>query len=639
MKDGFIKVAAGGISVVVADPDANAVSIVEQAAQAAQQGVKLLVLPELCLTGYTCQDLFYSDMLIHAAMSALADIAAATGAMDLILCVGMPIRFAGKLFDCAVVLQRGRVLGVVPKVHLPNFGEANDSRVFASAFDNGDVQLIDILGESVPFGTPILFRSRTMPDFAFGVEIGSDLWAMDPPGRMLAQAGATVIVNLSASAEMVGRADYRRMLTQSTSARLISGYVMANACDTESTQDLVFSGHHLIAENGTILAENPPFGAQDMIVSEIDTARMAGERRRNTDWPAHSEVCLVEFDQAMEETTLTRPVEKNPFVPACPQEADRRAESILQMQSRALKKRLEHTHAKTIVLGISGGLDSCLAMLVAARAMDLCGRSRKDILAVTMPCFGTSSRTRSNAGDMCDLLGVTMREVNICESVRLHFKDIGHDEAVRDVTYENSQARERTQVLMDLANETGGMVLGTGDLSELALGWATYNGDHMSMYGVNGSIPKTLVRCLVRYEAEMVGGELARVLLDIVDTPVSPELLPADGQGKISQKTEDLVGPYELHDFFIYYALRFGFTPAKIFRLAKYVFAGEYDAATILHWLRTFFRRFFAQQFKRSCLPDGVKVGSAGLSPRGDWRMPSDAVSRAWLAQIDTLQA
>jgi NAD+ synthase (glutamine-hydrolysing) len=468
------------------------------------------------------------------------------------------------------------------------------------------------------------------------VEIGEDLWATDTVSRSLAAQGATIIVNPSASAESVGVADYRRMLVQSTSARLLCGYVCANAGPEESTQDAVYSQHHLIAENGVMLAENKPFGTCDLLISEIDVQRLADERLRNSLF--ESKLCgSVAFKQPVRQTKLTRHFDANPFVPDNA-DMDARAESILQIQAHGLAKRLDLTWSKKAVVGISGGLDSTLALLVMVRAMDLLGRPHSDVLAVTMPCFGTSKRTKNNAITLCNELGVELQEVNIMAAVQQHFKDIGHDPSVLDVTYENSQARERTQVLMDIANQCNGLVVGTGDLSELALGWATYNGDHMSMYGVNGDVPKTLVRVVVRYEAMRSHDALRDVLLDILDTPVSPELLPVDDKGQIAQKTEDLVGPYELHDFFLFHTVRSGFTPSKIFRLAQHVFAGVYSDAVILHWLRTFTRRFFNQQFKRSCIPDGPKVGSVALSPRGDWRMPSDASSKVWLDEIAELE-
>ena len=488
-----------------------------------------------------------------------------------------------------------------------------------------------------PFGTDLLFACAELPDYTFGVELCEDLWVPCPPSTRLTAGGAAIIANLSASDEVIGKADYRRMLVSATSARLACGYIYCSASPTESTQDMVFSRHHLIAENGTILAENEPFADAELTITEIDVQRLMHERHRTTSYDAVPGLRQIVFHQPLRRTQLTRPIAPNPFVPPYDDQLRARAEAILRIQSQGLKKRIEHTHAKTVVLGISGGLDSTLALLVCVRAFDLCGRSRKQIQCVTMPCFGTTKRTKSNAVKLCEELGVSVQEVNITAAVRQHFADIGHDESVHDVTYENCQARERTQVLMDIANQSGGLVIGTGDLSELALGWATYNGDHMSMYAVNCSVPKTLVRYIVQYEAASSAPALQAVLLDILDTPVSPELLPADENGQIAQKTEDLVGPYELHDFFLYHTLRFGTRPRKLFRMAKYAYAGKYDDETIRHWLKTFCRRFFQQQFKRSCIPDGPKVGSVTLSPRGDWRMPSDASSHLWLSEAEAL--
>ena len=625
MTDGFIKTAAGTIDVQVADVQTNTDTILARVRQADAAGVDLLTLPELCLTGYTCGDLFFSDCLLGAVEPALARILEQTAALSTVFTVGLPLRFGGKLYNCAAVVHAGRLLGVVPKTYLPNYGEFYEQRQFSSASVlGGNIYDLTLCGQSVPFGTDLLFACAELPDYTFGVELCEDLWVPCPPSTRLTAGGAAIIANLSASDEVIGKADYRRMLVSATSARLACGYIYCSASPTESTQDMVFSRHHLIAENGTILAENEPFADAELTITEIDVQRLMHERHRV-------------FHQSLRRTQLTRPIAPNPFVPPYDDQLRARAEAILRIQSQGLKKRIEHTHAKTVVLGISGGLDSTLALLVCVRAFDLCGRSRKQIQCVTMPCFGTTKRTKSNAVKLCDELGVSVQEVNITAAVRQHFADIGHDESVHDVTYENCQARERTQVLMDIANQSGGLVIGTGDLSELALGWATYNGDHMSMYAVNCSVPKTLVRYIVQYEAASSAPALQAVLLDILDTPVSPELLPADENGQIAQKTEDLVGPYELHDFFLYHTLRFGTRPRKLFRMAKYAYAGKYDDETIRHWLKTFCRRFFQQQFKRSCIPDGPKVGSVTLSPRGDWRMPSDASSRLWLSEAEAL--
>lgn len=641
MKNGFIKVAAGSPRIAVADVEANAAQIRALIQRADAAAANLLVLPELCLTGYTCGDLFYSELLLEAARDALCSIADFTRGKAPLVVLGVPLMANGKLYNCAAVLHDGQILGVVPKSYLPNGSEFYEKRQFTSAACPTRPDLLHLNGEGVAFDARLIFQCEELPEFALGVELCEDLWSPDPPSRRLAQHGATVIANPSASDEVVGKREYRRMLVQSTSARLLAGYVYVNADSGESTQDMVFSRHNLICESGTILAENPPFGEDDLILTELDVQRLTTDRHRSSSFAplekSAEEFRTIRFHQPPRETALTRVYPRTPFVPASDSQIAERAEEILRIQSYGLKKRVEHTHVKTIVVGVSGGLDSCLALLVMARTMDLLGRDRREIVAVSMPCFGTTRRTRSNAEKLCEQLGVTFREIDVSASVRQHFADIGHDESVHDVTYENGQARERTQVLMNVANKLGGLVVGTGDLSELALGWATYNGDHMSMYGVNAGVPKTLVRYIVRYEADRSAPALADVLRDILDTPVSPELLPATSEGKIQQKTEDLVGPYELHDFFLYYTLRFGFRPAKIYRLARHAFGGEYSGEVILKWLRTFFRRFFTQQFKRSCLPDGPKVGTATLSPRGDWRMPSDACSTLWLKEIDAL--
>lgn len=633
MKDGFIKVAAASVPLTVADVKANGAAVREKIDLAENAGVNLLVLPELCLTGYTCGDLFGFEPLLRASGEELLALAAYTKGKYPVTVVGLPFMREGKLYNCAAVLYNGEILGLVPKSYLPNYGEFYEMRQFSSGLSqSGSVSLS---GREIPFGTDLVFRHEGVDSFAFGVEICEDLWVTTPPSERLARAGATLIANLSASDETVGKAAYRQSLVSSTSARLLCGYVYADAPYTESTQDMVFSSHQLIAENGTLLAEHRPFAPEDgLTVSEIDTGRLVAERHRNTSFSSLSGLRSVFFAQPVKETALTRQVAPNPFVPSDEADLFARSEDILNMQSFGLRKRLEHTHAKSAVVGISGGLDSSLALLVAVRAFDLMQKPRRELIAVTMPGFGTTGRTYRNAVTLCRELGVSLKEISISDAVLQHFKDIGQDEKVHDVTYENSQARERTQILMDVANREGGLVIGTGDLSELALGWATYNGDHMSMYAVNASVPKTLVRYLVRHEARRLAGRVGEVLSDILDTPVSPELLPADGEGKIAQKTEDLVGPYELHDFFLYYLLRFGFSPKKIFRLARYAYGGAYADEVILKWLEIFFRRFFAQQFKRSCLPDGPKVGSVTLSPRGDWRMPSDASARLWLDEI-----
>ena len=637
MKDGFLKAAALSPALRVADCAYNAGQIAEAMQACAGRGIKLAVFPELALTGYTCGDLFFQQALQQAALQGLAQILQASEGLDLIALVGLPVAVNGKLYNCAAVVCGGRLLGLVPKTCLPNYGEFYEKRHFAPG--DKKVRTVTVCGQQVPFGTQLLFQCRQMPAFVLGVELCEDLWSALPPSTFHALAGATVLANLSASDETVGKAEYRRALVANQSARLLCCYLYASAGHGESTQDMVFAGHDLVAENGVLLAETEPFKGGDA-VSELDCARMLAERARNTSFVPNDEgYQVVGFDLAVTETVLTRWVDPAPFVPGDARRRAERCELILRMQADGLAKRIEHTHAQTAVIGISGGLDSCLALLVSARAMRQLGRPASDVLAVTMPCFGTTRRTRSNAEILCQELGVSFREVNITATVRSHFADIGHDGQTPDVTFENSQARVRTLELMDIANLNGGFVVGTGDLSELALGWATYNGDHMSMYGVNAGVPKTLVRHLVRYEADTAPTDaLRRVLLDILDTPVSPELLPAK-DGEIAQRTEELVGPYELHDFYLYYVLRFGFGPRKIFRLAKAAFAGrpEYTDQVLYKWLRSFYWRFFAQQFKRSCLPDGPKVGSVTLSPRGDWRMPSDASAAAWLAELETL--
>ena len=634
MKDGWIKVAAATPRVKVADPRYNAAQIRLQIEEAARQGVQILVFPELSLTGYTCGDLFLQETLLNAVEEELTALAGAVG--DMLVAVGAPLRCRHKLYNSAVLMSQGQILGVVPKRYLPNYSEFYEMRHFTA----GEPAMGSIrIGElTVPFGMNLLLECQTMPQLVVAAEICEDLWAPAPPSQSHALAGATVIMNLSASDEMIGKAAYRRELVTGQSARLYCGYIYADAGEGESTTDMVYAGHNLIAESGSLLAESKLF-SHGLTITELDIQKIAYERRRSTTYPAADGQGYVHipFSLPLKETTLTRRIAPNPFVPANLRDRARRCEDILAMQISGLRKRVEHTHCKTLVIGISGGLDSTLALLVAAGAMDRLGRSRSDIIGVTMPCFGTTHRTRSNAETLCQCLGVTLRCVDIQAAVMQHFKDIGHDPAQLDVTYENAQARERTQILMDIANASGGMVVGTGDLSELALGWATYNGDHMSMYGVNASVPKTLVRHVIAAYAEIAqDNAMKKVLADILDTPVSPELLPAKN-GEIAQKTEEIVGPYELHDFILYYAIRFGFGPAKIYRLAKAAFAGTYEDAVILHWLKGFYRRFFQQQFKRSCLPDGPKVGSVTLSPRGDWRMPSDASAEAWMAQVEAL--
>ncbi len=635
MRDGFIKVAAVSPDLRVADCDYNVEKILEAAESAARDGVRLLVFPELSLTGYTCGDLFFQSTLIAAAERSLLKIMNATANLPVVLIVGIPVTHGGKLYNCAAVLSQGALLGVVPKVNLPNYGEFYEKRWFSPAHPEN--AFIRLCGEDVPFGVRMIFQCAELPDFSFAVEICEDLWVPEPPSVRHALAGARIVANLSASDETIGKEEYRRALVTGQSARLVCAYIYADAGRGESTTDMVFSGHDLIAENGRLLGECKPFSLLNCR-AVIDVQLLSQERKRLTTYPEEDASGYLTIPFKMEPTVTDladRPIPRQPFVPDDETERGRRAEMILSMQARGLEKRLEHTRAKKAVLGISGGLDSCLALLVAARAMDYMRRPHTDVLAVTMPCFGTTATTKSNAERLCDALGVGFRCVDITKAVRQHFRDIGQQRNVYDVTFENCQARERTQVLMDIANKEGGIVVGSGDLSELALGWATYNGDHMSMYGVNASVPKTLVRHLVRYEADhTVKCELKRALEDILDTPVSPELLPSK-DGEISQKTEDIVGPYELHDFFLYHAIRCGFPPRKVRRMAEAAFAGIYETATIDKWLKNFYRRFFAQQFKRSCMPDAPKVGSVTLSPRGDWRMPSDAVAALWLGELE----
>ena len=636
MRQGFIKVAALTPKVTVADTQANRKEICRLMDEAEAKGAKILVFPELCITGYTCGDLFYQQVLLREAKKELLAIAKYTQRKDYLAFVGLPLEYNGKLYNVAAAVTQGKVLGLVPKTHIPNYNEFYERRHFAPGMKQPVPVALDE-DTVVPMGTRVLFQCRQMPELKIGAEICEDVWAPNPPGVEHALAGATLLVNLSASDETTGKDMYRKSLVTGQSGRLICGYVYCSVGDGESTQDVVYSGHNLIAENGTLLAESRRF-CNESIYTELDMVRLNEERRRMSTFMTSDESYInVEFSLKEEKTELTRFVDPAPFVPGNKADREKRCEEIFMIQAMGLKKRLEHTHAATAVVGISGGLDSTLALLVMVKAFDLIGKDHKDIVAVTMPGFGTTDRTYDNAVSLIKSLGATFREVSIVDSVRVHFKDIGQDEAVHDVTYENGQARERTQILMDIANKSGGMVIGTGDMSELALGWATYNGDHMSMYGVNASVPKTLVRHLVCYYADTCADEtLQKVLYDVLDTPVSPELLPPE-DGKISQKTEDIVGPYELHDFFLYYILRFGCTPKKIYRLANYAFAGTYDTETIQKWLKTFYRRFFSQQFKRSCLPDGPKVGTVAVSPRGDLRMPSDASARVWMEELEHL--
>lgn len=634
MKNGFVKVAAATPDIRVADVEFNTQNIINVMEEAQKNGAKILVFPELCVTGYTCSDLFDHSVLLKASRKALLEIAENTNDKDMLVFVGAPLEVNGKLYNVAAAMNQGEIIGFTTKTFLPNYGEFYEMRQFTPGPQT--VREITFEGKKIPFGPQILFQAEGMEELVVAAEICEDVWSPIPPSIQAALEGATVIVNCSASDETIGKDTYRRALISGQSARLISGYIYANAGEGESTTDLVFGGHNIIAENGTILKESSRY-VNEIIYSELDLQRITGERRKNTTFQPLDEETLIRVPFTIEETKtfLTRTFPKKPFVPSDEQTRAQRCEEILTIQAMGLKKRLAHTNARTAVVGISGGLDSTLALLVTARAFDMLGRDKKDIIAVTMPCFGTTDRTYQNACEMSKKVGATLIEVPIADAVNVHFRDIGHDPEDHSVTYENCQARERTQVLMDIANKTWGMVIGTGDLSELALGWATYNGDHMSMYGVNASVPKTLVRHLVKYAADDTKDEaLKNVLYDVLDTPVSPELLPPK-DGDIAQKTEDLVGPYELHDFFLYFMLRFGYEPSKIFRIACMTFDGEYDKETIFKWLETFCRRFFSQQFKRSCLPDGPKVGTVALSPRGDWRMPSDACVAVWMKDLE----
>ncbi|MDR1018208.1 MAG: NAD(+) synthase [Lachnospiraceae bacterium] len=680
MKDGFIKVAAVTPKMKVSDVEYNVEQIKISISEAVERGAKVIVFPELAITGYTCGDLFLQDLLIEKAYEGLRDIERYTDNMDAIIFIGAPIKFRGKLYNTSVAISKGSILGINCKKNIPNYSEYYEKRWFDTWKGNEElISLSDFgvdyehsgefteldepvynedLDEEVeailvdeddnddfaPIGDNILYKCGNYPELIIGSEICEDLWAPDTPSTKAALFGATVIVNSSASNEVIGKAEYRRQLIKSTSARLNACYIYANPCEGESTTDVVYGGHNIIAENGTILGESHRFST-GIIYADLDLKRISFERQKNTSFQLNknfNEIELQTFNLNVEDTRLDRHFPRFPFVPQEAEKRVERCEEILTIQAMGLKERVLHTNTKTVVIGISGGLDSTLALLVCVRAFDLAGRDRKGILTVTMPAFGTTDRTYNNAVNLAKILGVTFKEVNIKNAVNLHFKDIGHKDDVYDVTYENSQARERTQVLMDLANETGGFVVGTGDLSEMALGWATYNGDHMSMYAVNVSIPKTLVRHLVATFAEVYakgkeGEALKKVLMDVLDTPVSPELLPVDENGQMTQITEDHVGPYELHDFFLYYFLRQSYRPRKIYRIAKDTFAGIYDEETILKWLKVFIRRFFSQQFKRSCLPDGPKVGTVAISPRGDLRMPSDAVSKLWLADLENV--
>ena len=633
MRDGFIKVAAASPSLKVGNPSFNKERIIDLMTEADRKGVKVLVFPELSITGYTAGDLFFQSALLESATEALLEIAEASAALDVLSFVGYPLRYNGKLYNTAAAVKGGRILAFVAKRNLPNYSEFYEERWFTPSPKENLV--LESEDGDILFGSRIIFSASFPSSLKIAAEICEDLWVPDPPSTHHAAAGATVLVNLSASDEIIGKSEYRRALVSGQAARTVSAYIYADASEGESTTDMVFTGSNVISENGTILA-SVEYSCDSLLITEVDTDRLERERAARNTYVTEEDgydYIDIEFDE--EETLLTRPIDPHPFVPSDEGRRRERCEKILTLQALGLKRRLSHTKSRKVVVGLSGGLDSTLALLVAVRAFDMLALDRKGIVAITMPCFGTTGRTKSNAEKLALTEGVDFRTIDIGESVKSHFRDIGQSMDDLSVTFENGQARERTQVLMDVANKEGALVIGTGDLSELALGWATYNGDHMSMYGVNGGVPKTLVRHLVRYVAETTSiKEEAEVLLDILATPVSPELLPARN-GEISQVTEDLVGPYELHDFFLYNMVRLSFSPGKIFRLATIAFSGIYDCETIYKWERTFIKRFFQQQFKRSCLPDGPKVGTITLSPRSDWRMPSDGDSEIWLKALD----
>lgn len=640
---GFFRAGAAVPKLKVADCNYNKVQIMELINEAEKNKVKAIVFPELCLSAYTCADLFLQRTLINECEKVLGEIAEETKDKDIFIILGLPVEADSTTFNCAAVLHKGNVLGAVPKTYIPNYGEFYEKRWFSSSSAVLSSEIM-LCGQKVPFGANMLFRDFKRPEITFAIEICEDLWSPIPPSSYYAVKGATVIFNLSASNELAAKNEYRRSLVSGQSASAICGYVYSSSGVGESTQDLVFSGHSLICENGSLLKENKRFSMENQLIyADLDIERLYNDRKKNTSFgelmakPENFVYIDIETGEWKEE--LCRFVNRMPFVPRNDGMLFERCDDIFNIQVAGLAKRIEHTNAKTLVIGISGGLDSTLALLVAVKACDRLGLDRKTVLGITMPGFGTTDRTYNNALSLMEALGVSVKEISIKEASILHFNDIGHDIKTHDVTYENTQARERTQILMDLANKHNGMVIGTGDLSELALGWATYNGDHMSMYGVNSGVPKTLVRVLVKHVAENgnIDESSKAILEDILDTPVSPELLPPTDEGEIKQITEDIVGPYELHDFFLYYVVRFGFEPKKILFLAEKAFKDDYDRNTILKWLKNFYKRFFSQQFKRSCLPDGPKVGTINLSPRGDWRMPSDAVSRIWLKELEEI--
>lgn len=635
MKDGYIRVASASIDTLIGNVKHNANEIKKILKETREKKAQVVVFPELVLSGYTLEDLFLQNRLLNECLVQLEEIMHDTKGHQQIVVIGLPFHYQNNLYNVSAVLYDGNILGIVPKYHIPNYNEYYEGRRFTPCFE--DNIEIELFGQIVLFGRKVVFACQNLPSFTLGVEICEDLWLPNAPSNELALNGATVICNTSASNELTAKKDYRRNLVSMQSAKLVSGYVYSNAGSGESTTDVVFSGHHLICENGTIINESTGFDAE-VIYGDLDVEKLISERRKMTTYQSHHDYDYVYFDMDLIDIETNHYYDPHPFVPSNPALRELRCKEVFEIQTRGLMQRLKATHINKVVIGISGGLDSTLALLVCVMAFEKLGYDKKNIYAITMPCFGTTSRTKNNALGLMEELGVTSQTVNIADVVRMQFKNIDQDENVHDVTYENVQARERTEILMNKANQIGGLVIGTGDLSEVALGWSTYNGDHMSMYAVNSSVPKTLVRHLVRYYADTCEDQkLADILLDILDTPVSPELLPPK-DGVISQKTEDLVGPYELHDFFLYYMLRWTFPPKKIFRLAQNAFAGEYDDETILKWLKTFYRRFFMQQFKRSCLPDGPKVGSVAVSPRGDLRMPSDACATLWKKELDQIR-
>ena len=642
MKHGFLKVASALPKIKIADASYNLNEIINIANDAHAKGVKVLIFPELCISAYTCGDLIFSPVLLDASLNALKSYVAKTKRFDMLSVVGLPILHKDKIYNCAAVVKGGELLGIIPKTNLPTYNEFCEGRYFAPCPQENSVYTFE--GKEVPFGKDILFSCATMPSLKIGVEVCEDIWVTTSPSNMLSSAGATLIANLSASPEAVTKDSFRKTLVSYQSAKTVSAYVYANCGEGESTTDMVFSGHSIIAENGTILAEREPFDfSSKLLIADIDLEKISCERRKKNiiSSDSNKNIITVNFDFSIENTKISQFIDPHPFIPADKEELSRRIKTIRSIQAYGLKQRLEASGSQKSIIGISGGLDSSLALLSTAYAFDIMGKDRKNIIAVTMPCFGTTKRTKSNAEILSRGLGVDFREIDISDAVKVHLENIGHDLSCHNVVYENAQARERTQVLMDIANAEGALVIGTGDLSELCLGWATYNGDHMSMYSLNADIPKTLIRHIVAFYADEYGenGNIAvkEALYDILDTPVSPELLPSDN-GNIAQKTEDLVGPYEIHDFYLFYMLRFNFAPDKLFRIAKIALGDKYDDETLLKWLRVFVRRFFTQQFKRSCLPDGPKVGSVGISPRGDLRMPSDASCNEWLKLIDEIK-